>query len=425
MVKVCDAIMGSGKTSAAISYINDHPEKRFLYITPYLEEGKRVKNGCPDAKFVEPNNHSEESHSKVSHTLSLINGNRNIVSTHAAANLYDEAIMEALERQGYTIIIDEAVSVIQSADTIDGEDIQIFTSIGYLEEIAPNEYRRTDKPYSGKSLRDTFRNLGSKTLAVVPAEEGVNNSDVFYYIFSQGFLSLPNEIIVLTYLFEGSPMELLMRAGNIPYENIYIEHGKDRYEFIEIKENRYIPSYVPHLKDMIRIIDNPKLNAIGEDRTALSISWYEKNPEEAEQLQKNLYNYFVNDHRGVGSKKFLCGSYKSHWNKISGRGYKNTMAVFNERATNKYADRTVLAYPVNIFCHPSNKRYFTNRGVELKDNDYALSTMIQWIWRSAIRNGETVDLYIPSKRMRDLLTDWIDKASKEVDADGRHESSMP
>lgn len=40
--------------------------------------------------------------------------------------------------------------------------------------------------------------------------------------------------------------------------------------------------------------------------------------------------------------------------------------------------------------------------------------MIQWIWRSAIRNGEEISLYLPSKRMRDLLTEWIEKRVKEL-----------
>ena len=33
--------------------------------------------------------------------------------------------------------------------------------------------------------------------------------------------------------------------------------------------------------------------------------------------------------------------------------------------------------------------------------------MIQFIWRSAIRNGEPVNVFIPSKRMRILLQKWL------------------
>ena len=33
--------------------------------------------------------------------------------------------------------------------------------------------------------------------------------------------------------------------------------------------------------------------------------------------------------------------------------------------------------------------------------------MIQWIWRSAIRDGKEVWVYVPSRRMRDLLRQWL------------------
>ena len=43
-VKVCDAIMGTGKTEAAITYMNEHRGKKFIYITPYLGESNRIKD---------------------------------------------------------------------------------------------------------------------------------------------------------------------------------------------------------------------------------------------------------------------------------------------------------------------------------------------------------------------------------------------
>ena len=48
----------------------------------------------------------------------------------------------------------------------------------------------------------------------------------------------------------------------------------------------------------------------------------------------------------------------------------------------------------------------------MDQDGYALSEMLQWIWRSAIRDGKEINLYIPSKRMRTLLTDWIDETSQ-------------
>ena len=47
------------------------------------------------------------------------------------------------------------------------------------------------------------------------------------------------------------------------------------------------------------------------------------------------------------------------------------------------------------------------KGVSVEEEKYALSEMIQWIFRSAIRNGESIQIYIPSQRMRQLLIDWL------------------
>lgn len=33
--------------------------------------------------------------------------------------------------------------------------------------------------------------------------------------------------------------------------------------------------------------------------------------------------------------------------------------------------------------------------------------MVQWIWRSRIRKGENINIYIPSIRMRKLLDAWM------------------
>ena len=43
---------------------------------------------------------------------------------------------------------------------------------------------------------------------------------------------------------------------------------------------------------------------------------------------------------------------------------------------------------------------------------FALSEMLQWIWRSRIRQGESINIYVPSKRMRNLLLDWLN--GKEI-----------
>ena len=58
------------------------------------------------------------------------------------------------------------------------------------------------------------------------------------------------------------------------------------------------------------------------------------------------------------------------------------------------------------------KKFYAMHGVDVDEDLYALSIMIQWIWRSEIRDGSEIYIYVPSKRMRTLLINWIDSVSK-------------
>ena len=53
----------------------------------------------------------------------------------------------------------------------------------------------------------------------------------------------------------------------------------------------------------------------------------------------------------------------------------------------------------------------SKRQEEVFDKDlWALSTMLQFIFRSRLRKGEPINLYIPSKRMRELFLKWLNGA---------------
>ena len=62
--------------------------------------------------------------------------------------------------------------------------------------------------------------------------------------------------------------------------------------------------------------------------------------------------------------------------------------------------------------NPVIKKFFEVHDIEVNEDGYALSEMLQFIWRSAIRCGNEIWVYIPSSRMRELLADWIEENSK-------------
>ena len=62
---------------------------------------------------------------------------------------------------------------------------------------------------------------------------------------------------------------------------------------------------------------------------------------------------------------------------------------------------------MNVYLHPGITHFFKQRGINIDEDLYGLSEMIQWIWRSRIRKGENINIYIPSMRMRNLLNAWM------------------
>jgi hypothetical protein len=77
---VVDAMMGMGKTSASINYMEKHHDsKKFLFITPYLDEGERIKKSCPLCNFQSPPLFGN----KQTGLKYLLRTGLNIVSTHA------------------------------------------------------------------------------------------------------------------------------------------------------------------------------------------------------------------------------------------------------------------------------------------------------------------------------------------------------
>ena len=79
------------------------------------------------------------------------------------------------------------------------------------------------------------------------------------------------------------------------------------------------------------------------------------------------------------------------------------------RATNDFRQKQDLAYLINVYYNPIIKNFFVDRGGDIDESKYALSELIQWIFRSGIRDGKPINLYIPSSRMRGLLEEWLEK----------------
>lgn len=167
--------------------------------------------------------------------------------------------------------------------------------------------------------------------------------------------------------------------------------------------------------EMLEIYEG-HLNEIGNKRTALSASWWKRRGTEWQKLMDNTYNLLRNIWK-VDSSKILWTLFKgnSHKDPTIKTRWKNRFCPCNARATNEWGDSVYLAYLINMFPDPSVKQWFADHGGCIDDDQYALSNMLQWIWRSAIRNNIPVKLYIPSRRMREILKAWLEITSDSLE----------
>lgn len=80
-------------------------------------------------------------------------------------------------------------------------------------------------------------------------------------------------------------------------------------------------------------------------------------------------------------------TFKDHKNSLKGNGYTKGVVSCNSRATNEYKDRTAMAYICNWFVQPSINNFFKANGIKIDEERIALSMLVQYIFKSVIREG--------------------------------------
>lgn len=399
--------MGTGKSSAAITYMNEHPEKKFIYVTPYIPEATRIAAACTNMKFFEPQKLARFKSSKVLHTIDLVRRGENVATTHQAFRYYPQELLDMVREKKYTLIIDENVDVLEQLEE-DQYDMQMIIDAGYIQEKSPCVYELVNDVYKGETHKELFRVLRSRDLIKVHSDE-VDKDSFFYWQLPPDLITSFDEVYILTYMFKGQSLYNLLEMYSISYEYIGIDKTDGVFRFSET--GGYVPEYVKTLKDKIHIVDSGRMNQIGSRDYSLSKGWFDKPTSNVKQLKNNIYNFF-NNMSDAGYDERMWSTFKSSKTMISGKGYSKCFISFNKKATNEFRNKKAAAYCLNLFLHVGHKIFYKRNGVEVDEDAYALSNMVQWIWRSAIRDGEEIDLYVPSKRMRTLLTEWIEEVSK-------------
>ena len=385
--------MGSGKTSWSIQHINKEKFDNFLYITPFLDEVERIIENT-DREFKQPIN---KGNGKLGAINEMLACQDDIASTHGLFKHLDEESRENIKNGHYTLILDEVLNVVEPYDNIRNDDMKLLKDSGCVtvDEDGFVVWNKEKLNYDTK-YNDIKILADNRSLIYI-------NQKLLLWRYPPEIFELFDKVYILTYLFEASILKNYFDLYKIYYEQKSISETDRQYELM----NYYIPDTSVFL-DKINIYDGKLNDNIYQKINGLSVTWFKAriNQDGIKQIKKNLYNYFSNI-VNAKSDNIMWTTFKDYKAKLKGKGYSSQFVSYNCRSTNKYADTYNLAYCVNVYLHPGITQFFLQRGISINEDLYGLSEMIQWIWRSRIRKGESINIYIPSMRMRNLLIDWM------------------
>lgn len=400
-IKVIDALCGKGKTQYAIQMMNDNPKNKYIYITPYLDEVCRIKNNTV-SKFFEPESQKGRG-KKGNHFKFLIEKGKNIVCTHSLFSQLDYETELLLKNSNYILIMDEVFEVVKKLD-IKPDDVDIVLKSNYITIDDNGLVAWVGKcDYKGSMLNNIKYMCNMNSLYMY-------NNQFFFWTFPHRIFDYFKETYVLTYLFDAQIQRYYYDMFDIGYEYYSVEFDSTNNKYIlteyksDLDDRKILKSKINIYQG---VMNNNYFLKENMFKSELSSSWLKKSDESSvKQLSDNLNNYFRNIHRVKGNE-ILWTTLKGLKDDLKGKGYTKRYIALNTRATNNYSNSRVIAYIYNRYMNPIEENFFKFHGVNVNEDLLAVSDLIQYIFRSTIRNGNNIELYLPSRRMRELLIKYL------------------
>ena len=438
-IVVKDRVMGSHKTSDIIKEINNRTEQDrynnpMLVIVPLITEVERFKEACIDEDFKEPQSSYDTVNSKMINKgediLKLLSKGESICTTHALFDMFTDEVEYQIKINNYNVVLDEEVVTIKPLLMSEDERIRLFVDSNYA----------TIEPDTGICVwtgpRHQELKLDTKTLEyrrLMMARRVVifngNAGKMFIIQTPPSFFKLVDSYIILTYMFSSSDLCAFFEMYSIKYR---VEHQDKEIE----------REYKQKIKSLITFVDPPKpvIELSKKRKTNFSSShWDSLDPKFFVTLRRTLGEKLKR--KGI-DKEFMVYACKKSFSMqsasntqgkhLSPRGYQSYTEVYekddvkteiehynwipyNSKATNKYSFKTFIVYMHNVYRNVHVSKYvdskvgvgdFEKRTTE-NNEDYALSVMLQCIWRTAIRNDDPISVMIFSDRMKNLFIDWL------------------
>lgn len=349
-------MMGSGKSSTMMEYVDNNPERNFIYVTPFLSEVQRVKDST-SIQFMEPINFGAGKQKSLKHLLA---DGHNVVATHSLFLGADSEIEELLQMGDYTLILDEVLDVLQPFNQVfpsskmKAGDISVMLRKNMIEIDEYGLVRWIDlSNYTDFAYSEVERLAKAGNLVCV-------GDELFFCQFPPRIFDLFSDVFVLTYQFSGSILRAYFDFYGIPYTRSSIRKDEKGYCISDYTDDS---TERQKIKGLVNVIEDEKLNKIGARYSALSKTWYRgAESERKKTIKNNVSNLLKNKLGSVSSDRVMWTCFKDDYSFLVGQGYKyirrltkednklseqdkaklNCFVPCNARASNDYADRDVL-----------------------------------------------------------------------------------
>lgn len=405
-IKIVDAICGAGKTTWVFDHIRKHPEHKWIFVSPYLDEAGdgehkgRIQEELPEFGFRSPSS----TPSKTKDFLRLAQKGKNIAITHKLFTGFSPEVALVLKEQKYHLVIDETIDLVSFYEDISHEDVKFLILAGMVKcgdkglltwnsELWPN--------YTGRDIRiKELCELGCLWLY---------GENVLIQRIPPTCMKACESVIILTYLFEASLMHCWMQLNEMDWK------------YLQPQEMRLTSDIKKIIRNKIHLIEPPKL-VKDLQRTEygapilnpFNVTWYKDNEPILERVKKSIESTLKDD---MDKGNVFWTTFKEWESDLAGVGYKRSRKVEgklrkpfvpkNMRASNEYRDCTNCIYTINIYPHGSLESHLRAFGIVLDRDLYALSEVVQFIFRGSIREHKDMYLYILSDRMRTLVSNWL------------------
>ena len=233
------------------------------------------------------------------------------------------------------------------------------------------------------------------------------------WLFPIDFIKSFKEVFIITYCFDGYPLKSYLDLYGIEQEKFVVQvlNPEDEYKDRRYRFTGWYKKDYSNIKQLLKIAKGKFYKENEEDYSSFSLNWCNKNLKSIQDytsLKEIIVGAIRNKFKNKKKTDIIWTSFSEHKHSLGCPKLEDSNFVaHNARATNDYSDRKGVIYLVNRFYNPVILNYFTNKGIKVDQDTYALGESLQFIFRSAIRNGEEVDLFVPSIRMRKLIEAWI------------------